>query len=123
MKRLIMDLDNTLTRGETSDYRNIPPNVDVIRALRHYREEGFEIVISTARGMRTYDRNVGKINIHTVPVILAWLTRHGVPFDELVVGKPWCGHQGFCVDDRTVRPDEFATMTHAQIRQLLGLGK
>lgn len=24
-------------------------------------------------------------------------------------GKPWPGHKGFYVDDRTVRPDEFLT--------------
>jgi capsule biosynthesis phosphatase len=37
------------------------------------------------------------------------------------VGKPWCGHEGFYVDDKTVRPDEFATMSYSEIRTKLGL--
>ena len=30
-----------------------------------------------------------------------------IPYDEIIYGKPWPGHHGFYVDDRTIRPDEF----------------
>jgi capsule biosynthesis phosphatase len=55
----------------------------------------------------------------TLPVIIEWLRRHDVPFDELHVGKPWCGTDGFYVDDRAVRPSEFATLDHSDILALL----
>ncbi len=45
--------------------------------------------------MRTYEGNVGKINVNTLPIIIDWLERHNVPYDEIYVGKPWCGHDGF----------------------------
>ncbi len=120
MKRIVIDLDGTITARETSDYANAEPNADVIAALRRYRAEGFEIVILTSRNMRTYAGNVGKINVHTLPTIMAWLDRHAVPYDEIVVGKPWCGYDGFYVDDKTVRPAEFAALSYEEIRAMLG---
>lgn len=119
MKRLIVDLDGTLTQADTSNYSEVSPRLDVIAKLREYQQKGFEIVISTARNMRTYEGNVGKINIHTLPVITAWLDKHQVPYDEILVGKPWCGHEGFYIDDRAVRPAEFARLTQEQIEQLI----
>lgn len=118
MKRLIMDLDNTITLTEYGDYRNAKPIIPVIEKLREYKAKGFEIVISSSRNMRTYEGNVGKINVHTLPIIMDWLERHNVPYDEIYVGKPWCGHDGFYVDDRAVRPDEFALMSYDEIRKL-----
>ncbi|WP_298721670.1 HAD-IIIC family phosphatase [uncultured Oceanisphaera sp.] len=119
MKRLIVDLDGTLTQANTSDYKNVLPREDVIEQLRQYKSNGFEIVIATARNMRTYEGNVGKINIHTLPIITEWLDKHAVPYDEVLVGKPWCGHEGFYIDDRSIRPSEFASMTLEEIHQLL----
>lgn len=119
MKRLIIDLDGTITKGDTSDYQNVSPNTDVIEKLREYRKIGYEIVIQTARNMRTYEGNVGKINVHTLPIITEWLDRHKVPYDEIHVGKPWCGYEGFYIDDRAVRPSEFSSLTKSQIEDLL----
>jgi capsule biosynthesis phosphatase len=119
MKKLIVDLDGTLTQANTSDYRNVAPKEDVISTLRTYHEKGFEIVIATARNMRTFSGNVGKINIHTLPIITEWLDKHGVPYDEIIVGKPWCGHDGFYIDDKAIRPSEFARLSYDEIKQLL----
>lgn len=118
MKKLIVDLDGTLTQANTSDYKNVLPRTDVIEQLKNYKEQGFEIVIATARNMRTYEGNVGKINIHTLPIITEWLDKHDIPYDEIIVGKPWCGHEGFYIDDRAVRPSEFAEFSFEEINQL-----
>ncbi len=119
MKKIVIDLDGTITAKETSDYDDVQPNDAVVEMLRKYRDEGFEIVIATSRNMRTYEGNVGKINVHTLPKIIDWLKHHDVPYDEIIVGKPWCGFDGFYVDDKTVRPSEFSSMTYAEIRTLL----
>lgn len=119
MKRLIVDLDGTITAADTSDYKNVSPDLEVIKRLHEYKAKGFEITLSTARNMRTYDGNVGKINIHTLPVITEWLDKHNVPYDEILVGKPWCGHDGFYIDDKAIRPSEFRTMSFEQIQALL----
>ena len=52
---------------------------------------------------------------------MEWLQRHEVPFDEIYVGKPWCGHEGFYVDDKAIRPDEFAKLSYDQIKDLTGI--
>ena len=114
-----MDLDSTITLGDTSDYRNVSPNIEVIQKLISYKEEGFTITIFTARNMRTYEGNVGLINVHTLPIITEWLAKHSVPYDEIIVGKPWCGKEGFYIDDRAVRPSEFASMSFEEITELL----
>lgn len=56
-------------------------------------------------------------------MILDWLRRHDVEFDEVVVGKPWCGNEGFYVDDRALRPDEFAQMSPDEVARLIRSGK
>jgi capsule biosynthesis phosphatase len=119
MKKLIVDLDGTLTQANTNNYKEVLPRNDVIDQVRNYKEMGFKIVISTARNMRTYEGNVGKINIHTLPVIVEWLDRYHVPYDEILIGKPWCGYEGFYIDDRAIRPSEFVNLTLEQINQLL----
>jgi capsule biosynthesis phosphatase len=69
--------------------------------------------------MRTYEGQIGKINANTLPVIIDWLARHEIPYDELHVGKPWCGTDGFYVDDKAIRPSEFLALSHAEIQALL----
>ncbi|MFT6835367.1 MAG: capsule biosynthesis phosphatase [Francisellaceae bacterium] len=123
MKKLIVDLDGTITQADTNDYMNVSPNLAVIEQLCHYKKMGYCITIHTARNMRTYEGNVGKINVHTLPIITQWLEKHQVPFDELIVGKPWCGHDGFYIDDRSIRPSEFTSLTTEQIEELLAKEK
>jgi len=120
MKRLVFDLDGVLTIDDPSrSYADREPNLAVIEKLRDYKTQGFEIVICSARNMRTFGGQVGKINANTLPVMIDWLRRHQVPFDEIHVGKPWCGDEGFYVDDRAVRPGEFLSMSLEQIQALI----
>lgn len=73
MNKIIIDLDGTLTEADTNDYKNVKPKLKVIKKLQEYKKLGFCIVIMTARNMRTYEGNIGKINIHTLPIIIDWL--------------------------------------------------
>ncbi|MDP3489412.1 MAG: capsular biosynthesis protein [Phenylobacterium sp.] len=120
MKRLVFDLDGTLSLDEPGvPYGERRPNCTVVDQLRAYRAMGFEIIICTARNMRTHGGQIGKINALTLPVVLEWLSRHDIPYDEVHVGKPWCGTDGFYVDDKAVRPSEFVALTYDEIRSLL----
>ena len=121
MKRLILDIDGTLTDGAGGDYSTVRPRPDVVENLRRYWEDGFEIVLYTSRNMRSYGSNVGKINANALPVLFAWLSEHDIPYDEIWTGKPWCGHEGFYVDDKAVRPDEFARLSYDEICALTGI--
>jgi capsule biosynthesis phosphatase len=132
MKRIIIDLDHTLcvpdpgsdqSLDPSEKYRNAAPVPGVIAQLRVYRGMGFEIVINTSRNMRTYGGDVEAIKANSLPLILAWLAEHDVPYDEVIVGKPWCGFEGFYVDDRAVRPSEFASLSYAEIKALIEPGR
>lgn len=119
MKRLVFDLDNTLCTTENGDYKNSTPDYAMIEKLKQYKSEGFEIIISTSRNVRTYKNDLGKINANTLPIIIDWLKQHEVPFDEVYVGKPWCGNDGFYIDDKAIRPSEFIKYDYNEILSLL----
>lgn len=116
--RIIIDLDNTICNSKNG-YKNAIPNLDVIRKIYEYKNKGYDIVIHSSRNMRTYENNIGKINANTLPDMIEWLNKNNVPYDEIIVGKPWCGKNGFYVDDRAIRPDEFVNLNENEIRKLL----
>ncbi len=119
VKKLVVDLDDTITVTEHGDYEHSKPIQPTIDLLKQYQAAGFQIVIHSSRQMRTYEGQVGKINVHTLPNIVNWLNAHGVPYDEIIVGKPWCGFTGFYIDDKCIRPSEFHSMSLEQIEDLL----
>jgi capsule biosynthesis phosphatase len=118
---LIVDIDGTLCDIKTPEqsYAEVEPRRAIIDKLREYRERGYHIMLYTSRNMRTYNNNLGLINKHTAPVLLEWLARWNVPYDEILFGKPWPRHKGFYVDDRAVRPSEFLSMSEQEIQDLL----
>lgn len=123
MKRLIVDLDETICFTVAGDYANSRPNIQFIERLREYQNNGFEIVVFTARNMRTFEGSIGKINAVTLPIIIDWLTRYAVPYDEIIVGKPWCGFDGFYIDDRAIRPSEFVSLSYDEVLKLVEKSK
>lgn len=119
MKKLIIDIDDTISLTQNGDYANAQPIFSVIEKINEYRNNGFYIVFFTSRNMRTYENNIGKINVNTLPVIIDWLKKHEIEYDEIFVGKPWCGFDGFYIDDKAIRPSEFLKYNYEEIKQLL----
>lgn len=120
MNKIIMDLDDTISFTTEGNYKDAIPNLAVIEKMRYFKANGFSIAIATSRNMRTYEGNIGKINANTLPIIIEWLAQHNVPYDEIYTGKPWCGPEGFYVDDRAIRPDEFVELSPEAIKKRLG---
>jgi capsule biosynthesis phosphatase len=118
MKRLIFDVDETICTTQNGDYKNSMPILPVIEKMREYKAQGFEICLSTSRNMRTYEGNAGKIAANTLPILIEWLQKHEVPYDEIYFAKPWCGFDGFYIDDKAIRPDEFINLSYEEIRKL-----
>jgi capsule biosynthesis phosphatase len=120
-KCIVIDIDGTIcpikTAGER--YEDLQPYTDIVTLLREYREAGFHLILTTSRNMRTYEGNIGQILAKTAPVVMAWLAKHDIPYDEIHFGKPWPGSGGFYVDDRAIRPSEFRRLSYQQITQLL----
>lgn len=119
---LIVDIDGTLCsiKREDQSYSDVEPNKELIEMLRLYQQRGYNILLYTARNMKTYNGNISKINKYTAPVLLDWLDKWDVPYDEILFGKPWPKKHGFYIDDRAIRPDEFLSLSEAEIHALLG---
>lgn len=117
---IVIDLDGTLTiPGSAQSYAEMKPNPAVVAQLKRYAADGFRIAVMTSRNMRSFGNSIGRINAETLPVAIDWLKRHEIPFDEIHVGKPWCGEDGFYVDDRAIRPSEFLKLSRPAIAALL----
>lgn len=113
----IIDVDGTLCPIKKKDeqYEDLVPYAKMVEQMRRYHDEGAKIVLFTSRNMNSYGGNLGLINKHTAKILLDWLERWQIPYDELLLGKPWPGHNGFYVDDRTIRPDEFLRNTTEEL--------
>lgn len=120
-KCIVVDVDGTLCpiKQPGERYEELVPYDEMVDLLRRYRERGFHIILATSRNMRTYDGNLGLIMANTAPVMLEWLNRHEIPFDEIHFGKPWPGKGGFYVDDKAIRPSEFRRLAYEEIQELL----
>ncbi|MEG1158012.1 MAG: capsular biosynthesis protein [Christensenellaceae bacterium] len=116
----VFDIDGTLcpVKKKTEKYEDLIPYSQMIKKLRSYKEDGAKIVLFTSRNMNSYGGNLGMINANTAKILMQWLEKWEIPYDEIIYGKPWPGHKGFYVDDRTVRPDEFLNYTTEQLEQI-----
>ena len=109
----VIDIDGTLCPVKEKEvrYEDLVPYADMVEKIRFYKERGAKIVLFTSRNMNSYGGNMGMINKYTARVLMQWLDKWEIPYDEILYGKPWPGPKGFYVDDRTVRPDEFLNCT------------
>lgn len=109
----VFDIDGTLCpiKKKEEKYEDLVPYKNMVDKLRYYKENGAKIVLFTSRNVNSYGGNIGVINKKTAKILLEWLDKWDIPYDEIIYGKPWPGHKGFYIDDRTVRPDEFLNCT------------
>lgn len=121
----IIDVDGTLCpiKGKDERYEDLVPYAAMVEQMRRYHEAGARIVLYTSRNMNSYNGNIGLINKHTAKTMLEWLEQWQIPYDEILFGKPWPGHNGFYVDDRAVRPDEFLGHTPEELEQICEEGR
>lgn len=116
----VFDIDGTLCPIKNKDekYEDLVPYSNMVEKMKYYKKHGARIILFTSRNMNTYNGNMGLINKNTAGILLKWLDKWEIPYDEIIYGKPWPGHKGFYVDDRTVRPDEFLNCTVDELDEL-----
>ncbi|MGN0424296.1 MAG: capsular biosynthesis protein [Acetatifactor sp.] len=116
----VFDIDGTICKikGKGERYEDLVPYPEIVEKMRYYKEQGAKIILYTSRNMNSYNGNLGLINAHTAPVLLEWLKKWEIPYDEIVYGKVWPGHKGFYVDDRTIRPNEFLSCDIEELERI-----
>ena len=117
---IICDVDGTLCPIKTNDqdYEDLVPYSCIVNKIKKYHEEGVKIVLFSSRNMNSYNGNLGMINKYTAKNTMSWLDKWEIPYDEIVFGKPWPGHKGFYIDDRSVRPSEFLEHSIEELAEL-----
>ena len=103
-RRICFDLDNTLVSYPevAGDYTTVKPIWRVIKFAQFLQKAGNEIIIYSARRMKTHSGNVGKIVADVGKITLDTIEKFSIPCDELYFGKPFAHHY---VDDLGVVPD------------------
>ena len=121
----IVDIDGTLCpiKKKEEKYEDLIPYSEVVNKLIEYKNNGAYIVLFTARNMNSYDGKIGLINANTAKVLIKWLEKHNIPYDEIIYGKPWPGPYGFYVDDRSIRPQEFLSKTVEELEDICNKGR
>lgn len=115
MKRVVFDLDDTICFPNSNEketyekYVLATPNQPVIDGMIKLKNDGFYIIIHTARRMVTHNGDVDLIIQDVGQVTNDWLVRHGVPFDELIFGKPYA--DAYYVDDKAMNIKDFLKWT------------
>lgn len=106
MKRVVFDLDDTISVHKDRDYENAVPVMSVIQRMRELREAlpSVEIVIYTARGQASCNGDTALAEARNRPVLERWLAKWEVPYDRIVFGKPLGDAY---IDDKAVSVEEF----------------
>lgn len=102
--RLIVDVDDTILTTYNRDYHNSEPHTEMIDKLNRMYDEGWVIVYCTARGQLSNNGDIEKIEKNVRPILEDWMSRNGVKYHELIMGKPW---GAYYIDDKAMKPDEF----------------
>lgn len=121
MNSIIFDIDGTICpiKKQNEKYEDLIPNKEMLKKIREVKGMGYRIVLFTSRNMRTYNGDLEQILKNTKPILEKWLEKWEIPYDELVFGKPWPGHDGFYVDDRTIRPSEFLKLSIEELDEIM----
>ena len=100
--RLCFDLDGTICENKlpNQSYEDVVPNKGMAELLQKLHQDGHYIIIMTARNMATLNNNVGQIIAKQGPIVISWLTKYNIPYDELLFGKP---NADFFIDDKGIR--------------------
>jgi len=100
--RICVDLDGVICELKQScqSYEDVVPIEGAIEKLCQLRDNGHYIIIHTARHMKTCDGNVAKVLARKGKSTLDWLGKYGVPYDEILFGKPWAD---IYIDDNALR--------------------
>ena len=109
----VFDIDGTICpiKGKDEKYEDLVPYENVVKKMIELHNNGAKIVLFTSRNMNSYNGNIGLINKNTAIILNKWLEKWQIPYDEIIFGKPWPGHHGFYVDDRSIRPNELLNNT------------
>lgn len=101
--RIVVDLDNTLVTNPViaGDYSTSEVQVPIVEWIRDKSQKGAEIIVSTARKMKSSQNNVNRLTSKYGADIIADIKSLNLDEDEINLGKPL---GDIYIDDRAINP-------------------
>ena len=102
-KTIVVDIDDTISFTYNRDFDNSLPNQPVIDRINKLYDEGWNIILYTARGgksCKTLEEKEAKYRLITEK----WLKKNNVKYHSLMFGKP---NADYYVDDKNISIEEF----------------
>ena len=89
LKIICFDIDNVICKTNTTkNYSKSVPIKKNIKVINEAYNNGFNIILYTARYMGRYNGNVSKVKKHIRPFTLKQLEKWGVQYHKIYFGKP-----------------------------------
>tara|TARA_Y100000034_G_C6707947_1_gene312581 strand:+ start:113 stop:472 length:360 start_codon:yes stop_codon:yes gene_type:complete len=112
MKIIAFDLDDVLCRrdieGQSIEkYKSCKPIKEMIKITNNCYDEGYHIIIYTARGMNVFAGDVNAIYSNLYELTMNQLKEWNVKFHQLIMGKI---HYDLLIDDKAVCSDKIKTI-------------
>ena len=118
-KRIVFDLDDTISKTTNRDFENAEPNLLIIEKINKLYHSGWEVIIMTARGFISCegDRERAKQKYQTQ--IENWLAKYGVKYHQLSFNKILAAYY---VDDKSLTPEGFLQLEIEDLTKKEGSG-
>ena len=111
-KRIVCDIDDTISFCRDRDWDNAKPNLPLIQKLISMYNDGWEVFLHTARGSLSA-KTPEDARKKYENIITNWCKKYNVPYDKLIFGKPL---GTYYVDDKSLTPDAFLSLDIEQLK-------
>lgn len=89
LRKICFDIDNVICRTNSkNEYLKSKPSLRNINLINQVYDNGYSVILYTARGMGRYDGNLKKIKKNIKPLTLKQLNKWGVKYHKIYFGKP-----------------------------------
>tara|TARA_A100001388_G_scaffold215776_1_gene166292 strand:- start:174 stop:1265 length:1092 start_codon:yes stop_codon:yes gene_type:complete len=107
-RTLVVDIDKTICESPPEkNYSKCKPIETVCTKLREEDNKGSYIILYTSRNVRTFKGNIGLINKYTNVILIEWLKKNNIPYDEIYFNKPWGFGDLNYIDDKFLSIEDF----------------
>jgi hypothetical protein len=117
-KTIAFDLDDVICHRPNhyeslgvKKYNYCEPDIEIIELINSLFEDGYKIVIYTARGMSQFKGNVSLIYSELYSKTIQQLDSWGLNYHQLVMGKI---HYDLLIDDKAINSKDITKETIAQ---------
>ena len=101
--RFCFDIDGVVFKIN-KNYKKHEPIWSTVNYIRNLKNSNHEIILYTARKMKTFNGNIGKVNKEIVEDTLHYLMLYNIPYDEIYFGKP---NADVYIDDKALNFYDF----------------